>query len=234
MMYELQPIAQRLAQEQTEMYKLADAYRSITETTGFQPASQIAQQVRAGSIASVANSISTIDEDLISNSIASAVRSMNTMTEHTRWMTDMSALDSWKPVLVRWPRLPEALYTISLPEIEKSIYAAIRPEITNIAQQLREAYDFTSLQVSVRWPEARDLNDSFELDLDYDLDLDAPLADGPVITVPSEAAPTKLRKLTDFVSPFDSIDTTGRPQPLSVKRLLVVGGRPPTTSTDSR
>ncbi len=225
LMYELQPISQRAAQEQATMYNLADVYRSVTE---FQPASQIAaQQIGIDSITSAASSMSTIAEDLRYSSIADAARSMNTMIDHSRWMADVPALDSWKQVLVRWPRLPEALYTTNLPEVERSIYAAARPEIINSAQQLYEAYDFTSLQVSVRWPEAPHLADFFELDLDRDLDLGAPLADGPVITVPPEAAPARPGKLPDFVSPFDSIDTTVRRRTLSVRRLVVwVAGRP--------
>lgn len=67
----------------------------------------------------------------------------------------------------------------------------------------------------------------FELDMDHDLDLGAPLADGPVVTVPPEAAPTRPGKLPDFVSPFDSIDTTARRRMLNVRRLVVwVAGRP--------
>jgi hypothetical protein len=109
-------------------------------------------------------------------------------------MTEVSALDSWKQVLVRWPRLPEALYTINLSEVERSIYAAARPEIINVAQQLREAYDFTSLQMFVGWPGAPHQAGLFELDLDYELGLDAPLADGTVIEVPPEPAPKKPGK----------------------------------------
>ena len=201
-----QPAFQRIAQE------LAD--NRLQLEAALQPASRVAQQL---DIASVCSEVGA--RHLVSD--------WSSIADSVRWMTDPSIHENWQAVLTRWPKLPEAVFTAGLPEIERSVYSAMRPELIDFAQSLRDAYDFPSLKVSVSWLDAPNLSDLFELDLDraYDLGFDAPLADGPVITAPSKTAPTKPRKLPDFVSPFDTIDTTTQQRPLAVKRvLLTVGG----------
>jgi len=125
-------------------------------------------------------------------------------TDYSRWMISSSVDDSWRAALMRWPTLPEAVYVARLPEIERSVYAAARPEIISVAQQLRETYDLSSVSASVRWIDTPRFGDFFDFDFDVDFNLDAPLADGPVIPVPSK-----------------------KPQPLVSKAFWVwVAGRP--------
>jgi hypothetical protein len=166
---------------------------------------------------------STMLSQALASSTLETARAATTMLDRVPWGTAMSALDSWRPALMRWPRLPEAVFMTGLPEIERSVYTAIRPGITSIAQQLRDTYDLSAVNVRVHWADAPTLDGFFDLDLDHleEQDFDIPLGGGTVITVPPRETPTKPRKPPEFSHPFDAIDTTITPKQPPQRRVFV-------------
>jgi hypothetical protein len=126
-------------------------------------------------------------------------------------------LDGWKSVAYD----VSLAFNVRRPETERAIYQAARPEIVDVAQQLREMYDFSKLKLMTTWLDSPFIADSITIDLPSVFDL----PDEPVVTIPRQAPRRhrKKRKPPEFVAPIDQIDTTTSQdkQPLiPIKRVV--------------
>ncbi len=178
--------------------RVTEATKPLWKATDFLAAPHaglgIAEQLEQLRIASAIGTVKSIAD------------TMNSASEEARKAV------TWKPPLIGLMQPSEVTYTAHLPEIERSVYAAARPGILSFAQQLRNAYDFTSLRVFVHWPDTPRISDFFVLDFEYafDFDIDAPLADEPVVTEPLVQAPI----------------TSQQPLHVGMRQVVLVAGHP--------
>lgn len=87
---------------------------------------------------------------------------------------------NWKPVLMGFSHISEAAFAMRLPEIDRMLYSAIRPEILSVADQLR-TFNAPLQDTFVDY-----MGTLVEFDFSLDLDLDAPPTDEPPGSVPQE------------------------------------------------
>lgn len=114
-------------------------------------------------------------------------------SEFTSRILPPADLDTWKSVL----------FNVGSPEIERSIYLAARPTIVEVAQELREMYDFSKLKVMTTWVDSPFIADSFTLDL----------PDESILTIPlrEPRRRRRRRKPPESDTPLEKIDTTTAP-----------------------
>ncbi len=148
-------------------------------------------------------------------------QALDSLVDYTRRMTSPVDLSYWQSDFMRSFELPEVLFAPRLPEIDRlSVYRAARSGIFDVAEELREMYDFSKLKVVATWLDSPLVTESFTLDLDDDFDF----PDEPVTTIPLRAPRRyrRRRKPPEFVAPLEEIDTTvGDNRPLiPVKRVI--------------
>lgn len=160
------------------------------------------------------------------NNLVSAFQAPSAFATFTGQLAELSATQhalsntSWKPVLMRWAMPRESYFVSKLPDIQRTLYFSIRPELLTVVEQIHRMQNPISDSTFVRWlstPSGLDLGLDFELEPEFEI----PLTD--------EAPSVEPRSTTTLPAPFgfDTRTRAGRDLPSVGKELVVwVAGHP--------